>query len=129
FSAVRISSPTYAGDAALTLQSPNVQALQPTIASGFVGVQISRPDWWNEDDSKYQRSLDGLFNLIDCIPTALKPVPAGANWSIKAGSDQVVGPIKTDTTTSSTHIYRAQFDLLAITGQQGDVYPKPPTDA
>ncbi|HTO83149.1 MAG TPA: hypothetical protein VMQ73_12980, partial [Methylomirabilota bacterium] len=129
FSALRISDQTYAGTAALTLQSPDVTALQPTIASGFVGVQISRPDWSNEDDSKYQRSLDGLFNLIDCIPTALQPVPSGANWSILPGSDQVVGPIKTDATTSTTHIYNAQFDLLAITGQQPDVYPNPPKDA
>src|SRR3977135_2904290 len=48
FTALRIANQTYAGPAELTLRSAAVQAPQSTLSPGFVGVQVSRPDWSNE---------------------------------------------------------------------------------
>lgn len=132
FSAVRLASADYAGPTDLALRSEDMTVAQATIASGVVGVQIQRPDWSQDDDSKYQRSLDGLFNLIDCEPASFVPAKGGPNWTVAVGvAGHVVGPIRLDsqTDTDTTHYYRAQFDLLAATGQQPDVYPSPPKDA
>jgi hypothetical protein len=131
FNALRIANQTYAGAAELTLRSAAVQAPQSTIAPGFVGVQVSRPDWANEVVTNYQRSLDGLFNLIDCEPASLVPATGGPSWTIVPGAGHVVGPIRlsTQAATDTTHYYRAQFDLLAAIGQAPDSYPSAPTDA
>jgi hypothetical protein len=127
FSALRIAKTDYAGAVELALRSDSLTVPQATMAPGFVGVEIKRPDWANEDDGHYQRSLDGLFNLIDCEPASFVPAK---DWTIVPGAGHVVGPIRlsTQSTDDTTHYYRAQFDLLAAIGQPPDIYPALPTD-
>src|SRR6202035_1165470 len=108
------------------LRSDSLTVPQATMAPGFVGVEIKRPDWANEGDGNYQRSLDGLFNLIDCEPASFN----STRWTVKTGAGHVVGPIRlsTQADNDTTHYYRAQFDLLAAAGKPHDAFPTPPTD-
>jgi hypothetical protein len=130
FSALRLKAQDQAGAVELALRSESLTAAQATMAPGFVGVEIKRPDWKPSDpkDPTYQGSLDGLFNLIDCEPASF--VPGNRKWTVNPGAGHVVGPIRLSTQASSdtTHYYRAQFDLLAAIGQKPDTFPSPPTD-
>ena len=96
----------------LYVAAPDLVVQHALLVPGKVGVQVTRP-LPNGDDTKYQLSLDNLFNLVAFAPQQIVPAQ-GAAIPVNLPVPPVTGPLKTD--DPNTLVYNYTFDLATLAG-------------
>jgi hypothetical protein len=126
--AVRVTNPTAGADPHLFVTADAITVLQATVPVGTVGLSVARPIPANpQSDPTYAASLNNLFNLLTCAPTAIRLANGAPVTLSNPPRDAFVTGPATDGQPTGIMAYNRLYNLLSLTGNAWPVDPADPS--